>query len=167
MEDLRKECAERMRETVHGEEINTDEYNVSLAKMLGVTPFGAVHTHKAEHETILDHNHSFWQEYEEDVRTRNAVEEHVKKAIQSLIDDDVVYKESGEDSVYFEVYIEPSPDSLPLQTECGDCGRSVDAETELLMQSGDNNRTRYTLRVEVECDCGYSTIRESNMRKVA
>lgn len=170
MADLREECATRLRETIHGREIDMMENTVKLPHMLGITTIGAIHTHKAERNTLLDSNHEFWQDFEEEVNTDGKAQRKVESAVRSLRADDIFrmtypYGEEA-DIVYCEVdEMQPRADTL-LTTECGGCGETIDVPLSLDMKDswGDNNRSFYTLRANIDCPhCDFSTIREASM----
>ena len=67
MEDLRREVASRMRASLHGREIDmVEQVTPELPHMLGITPLNKIHDPKNEEMTLLDPQHHFWQQYEDD-----------------------------------------------------------------------------------------------------
>lgn len=173
MADLREECAVRLRKTLHGREIDMMENTVHLPHMLGITTIGAIHTRKAETETLLDSDHHFWQDFEEEVNTAGKAKRKVESAVRSLRADGIFrmtypYGEEAE-IVYCEVdEMARGPEETTLTTECGGCGETIDVPLAMHTNQGDNDRAFYSLRVNVDCPhCDHATIREAKLHKVA
>lgn len=167
MADLRRECAELLRETLHGKEIDMMRNTVRLPHMLGVTPIGAIHSRRAEEGTILDVEHEFWQDFEEEITTRGQVKRRVESAVRSLREDDVLRMTHpyGEDAdiVYCEVDTMDERGKLSLTTECAGCSETIDAQLSLNYDEGvEEALNHYYLQVDIDCPyCEYSSVRES------
>lgn len=156
MADLRREVARRLRETLHGREIDTMEKGTpQMEHMLGVVTLGAISTEKSERGTILDPDHEFWESYYEDIKTENGVRSEIKTAMQSLKDEGVfrVTTPYGEDAgiLYVEVGdIDEKPNRM--LTTCAECGGRIPTEPELTFSYG-----RYRLIFDLDCpDCEFS-----------
>lgn len=160
MADLRRECASRLRETVHGREIDMLEQSVTTAHMLGIVPIGVNSNHEVEEGTLLDERHEFWQNFEEDVRTKNGAKHRIESAIRSLKKDDIfrMTYPYGEDAdiAYCEVDELGAPRSLLLETTCAECGNTIEAPLSL-----DYNDGAYSLGVHVDCPhCDFTSMVE-------
>lgn len=132
MEDLRKEVATRLRETLHGREIDTMEKGMpEIEHMIGVVPIGAISTKECEKGTILDPHTDFWNDYEEDVKTKGKVKDKIATAMQSLEDDgtfDISWP-YGEDGGIAYVEVDEYEDrSNSMTTECRECGAIIPFE---------------------------------------
>lgn len=155
MNDLRRECAKRLRSTLHGREVDLFYEDVDVAQMLGVAEFGTISTRDAEQGTILDPDHSFWDEYTEEVQTRNAVYSHVKSAISSLREDNIFkithpYGEAA-DVVYCEVERFGEPSGVGVRTTCKSCGQNTMATLNIVNRNG-----TYSLEGDISCEaCGF------------
>jgi hypothetical protein len=164
MSDLRREVASRLRETLHGREIDTMEKGMpEIEHMLGVVTIGAISTDKAENGTILDPDHDFWNSYHKDVDTKNAVEENIWTAMKSLFEDDVfrVTTPYGEDAgiLYVEVdEISEDKNTQAMVTTCAECGASIQTEPELKMDYG-----QYRMVFDLDCrECEFNeTVRKN------
>lgn len=125
MYDLRQEVAKRMREAMHGKEIDMVEgVRPQLPHMLGITQLDEVHDPFNEEGTLLDPSHGFWQSYDGTVKTRNKLTRKVKTAIHSLKQDDYLrmtypYGEEAE-VVYVEVDV---PENEHIH--CPNCGEPI------------------------------------------
>ncbi len=160
MVDLRREVANRLRAALHGREIDmVEELKPRLPHMLGITPLGNVHDPKNEQMTLLDPQHHFWEDYEEDIQTKRSCREKIQTAIHSLKEDDLFrmtypYGEEAE-VVYVEVD-RPTIHRRPqeIQTSCAECDSDIAAEPNLLLRSGS-----YYLRFSLDCpDCEFSRV---------
>lgn len=156
MADLREEVASRLRNSLHGREIDMMETSYpGIPHMLGITPIDKVHDPHNEEMTLLDTQHPFWENYEEDVRTKNKATEKIETAIRSLKEDDIFrmtypYGEEA-DIIYVEVDKLQS-DGDNIQTSCKECGEPVTTNPSL-----DQNRATYHLTFSIRCEeCGYT-----------
>lgn len=170
MADLRQECAARLREALHGREIDTLENDIEIPHMLGIAPIGTIPTDKVEEGTLLDPAHEFWTDYEEEVRTSGKAHRKVESAIRSLRKDDIFrmtypYGEEA-DIVYCEVdEMAESGDAL-LTTECASCEETVEAPLSLELSNGYSDGGLYKLVVDVDCPhCGFERLLEEPMRR--
>jgi len=157
MEDLREEVASRLRNSLHGREIDMMEtVRPRIPHMLGVTPLGKVHDPKNEEMTLLDPQHPFWQSYEDDVRTKNQLSSKVQTAIRSLKEDGVFrmnypYGEEAE-VVYVEVD-KLHPTANAMNTSCKECGATVMTQPNLEEELG-----RYHLKFTIDCpECDFTS----------
>lgn len=153
MDDLRQEVATRMRNAMHGREIDMFTERAEVPHMLGITPLGKTHDPRNEEQSLLDPSHHFWDEYHKDVQTMNKVNEEIQTAIRSLKKDDVFrmtypYGEEAE-IVYVEV------DELGRETDvpCLQCDSMKTDVTRKVEQSG--NTYSSTLRVSCN-ECSFS-----------
>lgn len=152
MADLRREVSRRLRDTLHGREIDTIEYGTpEMEHMLGVVPLGAISTEKVEKGTILDPEHDFWQAYYEDINTENAVRTEIETAMKSLKEDDIfrVTTPYGDDAgiLYVEV---GSTEQNDIVTTCVECGASIETKPEIVLE-----RDRYVIQFDIDCSsCG-------------
>lgn len=172
MADLRRECAARLRETIHGREIDMMENTVQLPHMLGITTIGTIHTHDAEKGSLLDPKHEFWQDFEEEITTGGQARRKVESAVRSLRADDIfrMTYPYGRDAeiVYCEVdSMEQSGETL-LTTQCGECGETIDVPLSLDYDAGyDGERAFYSLSVDIDCPhCDFRSVREVPLRRV-
>lgn len=165
MADLREECAIRMRQALHGREIDTLDKSVSTPHMLGITPIGAIHTHKVEEGTLLDPDHQFWQDFEEEVNTSGKARRKIESAIRSLRKDDIFrmtypYGEEA-DIVYCEIDEMGNRGSTLLPTECHGCGESIEVPLSMNYEGGS-----YGLQVDVDCPhCDFSRLMEGRLSR--
>lgn len=149
MADLRRECVTRLRETLHGRNIDMLEKNVTTAHMLGIVPIGVRSNHEVEEGTLLDPEHEFWSDFEEDVNTKGKAKRQIESAIRSLKKEDVLrmtypYGEDA-DIVYCEVDELGEADDVLLPTTCAECEHTIDAE--LSLEYGDS----YSLQANIDC----------------
>jgi hypothetical protein len=149
---------------MHGREIDMMEsITPQVPHMLGITPLNKVHDPKNEKMTLLDTQHSFWQDYEEDVRTKNKLMEKVETAIRSLKEDDIFrltypYGEAA-DVLYVEVdKIQSS--SNTMNTTCADCGALLTTTPNLVEKGG-----YYYIKFSLECECGFSRNLERGLQR--
>lgn len=156
MADLRAEVASRLRNSLHGREIDKMQgVDPELPHMLGITPLNKVHDPMNEEMTVLDTKHQFWQEYEEDITTAAQVEEKIETAIRSLKEDGVFrmtypYGEEAE-IVYVEVD-KLNNRSNSMKTSCKECGNRVTTAPSLELIRGS-----YHLTFSVDCpECDFS-----------
>lgn len=170
MADLREECAIRLRDTLHGREIDMLENTVQTPHMLGITPIGAIHTDKVERGTLMDPQHQFWQDFEEDIRTIGEVHRKIESAIRSLRKDDVFrmtypYGEEA-DIVYCEVDEMGNRGATLLPTTCHGCGESIEVPLELGYEPGYNESGHYSMEVEINCPhCDFSRLLRGNLHR--
>lgn len=149
MADLRRECAKRLRRTLHGREIDMLEESIETAHMLGIVPIGTITTPEVEKGTLLDPKHEFWEKFQEDVNTKSGVIQHVESAIRSLQKDGIFrmthpYGEEA-DIVYCEVDKMDGAGDVLLPTECAECNNTIDVPLSL------NYDEEYTLDFTIEC----------------
>lgn len=164
MADLRREVAQRLRETVHGRTF--DEYEEELPEtphMIGVVPVGARSTQKAEEGTLMDPEHEFWQSYYEDITTKNGVSREIETAIQSLFDDNIVRRrEVPEGSGIHHVTVDKfGGTGSEIPTECASCGNRITANPNLELY--DN---RYYMTFNLSCECGFGRKLRRNLERV-
>jgi len=151
MEDLKREVAYRLRDTLHGSEIDTLENDMpTLEQMLGIVPIGEEKEIGDIEGTILAADHDFWDLYYKDVLTTAAAKEEVESAIYLLRDDGVfnVSTPYGEEAGiwYCEVSGIGDDNYDGHTTECVECGASIDADSELVRMGN-----AYKLRFEIDC----------------
>lgn len=165
MADLRREVAKRLRETLHGREIDTMERGMpELEHMLGIVTIGAISTPEAEKGSLLDPEHEFWSGYYEDVNTKNGVRGEIESAMHSLKDDNILRISTpyGEEAgiMYVEVGdIEETPNRMV--TVCTECGESIPTEPELKHSYG-----MYSLSFSLDCpECDFSEVLGMNLNK--
>jgi len=164
MHDLREVVASRMRNALHGREIDMIESTKPrIPHMLGVTPLGKPHDVTNEDGTLLDPQSAFWQSYEPSVETRREVEQEIETAIRSLKESGVFRMEYpyGEDAgiVYIEVdsMTDSNNTTLGLETECKNCSSNITARPSLVLSSNS-----YNISVSVECpNCDFSGVYET------
>lgn len=158
MADLRDLVRKKLRNSVHGREIDTLEYGTpELPHMLGIVPLGAISTETAEKDTLLDCNHPFWDDYHKEINTRNGAKTEVRTAMMSLRDDGIfrVTSPYGDDAgiLYAEVDSQNSEPST-METECAECGATIVAEPTLSMNYG-----RYRVTFTINCSvCDFETV---------
>lgn len=165
MADLRREVARRLRDTLHGEEIDTMEKGMpELPHMLGIVTIGAISTPEAEKDSLLDCDHEFWSDYYEDVNTKGKAKREIQTAMRSLKEDNVfrVSTPYGEEAGiwYCEVGdIDETPNRMV--TMCEDCSESIPTEPQINHSSG-----RYSLTFELNCpNCDFSESFGANLHK--
>ena len=159
MSDLREVVSSRMRNALHGREIDMIESTKPrIPHMLGVTPLGNPHDVTNEDGTLLDPQSAFWQSYEPSVQTRRDVEQEIETAIRSLKKSGVFRMEYPYDEDAGIVYIEvdsmrqTNRTLLEGETECVNCGSKTTAQPTLVQT---NNA--YNISVSVECEnCDFS-----------
>lgn len=156
MADLRQEIATRLRNSLHGREIDTmDTVTPRVPHMLGVTPLGKVHDPNNEEMTLMDTQHPFWQEYEEDIRTKNKLMEKIETAIRSLKEDNIFkitypYGEEA-DIMYCEVE-KLSSTNNDIKTTCKECGALLTTQPDLVENDG-----YYHLSFSIDCpECEFA-----------
>jgi len=166
MADLREEVASRLRNSMHGREIDMMEtVKPRVPHMLGVTPLGKIHDPDNEEMTLLDTKHPFWQEYEEDIRTKNQVMEKIETAIRSLKEDDIFRMNYpyGEEAEVIYVEVEKlQATSNDMKTTCAECGTILTAQPDLVQTNG-----YYHLRFSLDCDkCDFSRLLEQKLQRL-
>jgi hypothetical protein len=152
MEDLRREVASRLRNSLHGREIDMMEHKPRLPHMLGVTPLREVHDPNNEEMTLLDTKHPFWQDFEGDARTRSQVTEKIETAIRSLREDDIfrMTYPYGQEADIIYVEVDPLTESSSWEADCHACNSTLSAEPSL-----ERTAFTYTLKFNASCDCGF------------
>lgn len=156
-----------MRAALHGREIDmVEQVKPRLPHMLGITPLGKVHDPNNEEMTLLDPQHHFWNEYEEDITTKRATAEKIQTAIHSLKKDDLfrMTYPHGEEAeiVYIEVEKPSVTEETTIQTSCKNCSHDLTAQPNLLLDNG-----RYYLRFSLDCpDCDFSRVLQENLQRL-
>jgi hypothetical protein len=163
MADLREEVASRLRNSMHGREIDMMEsVKPRVPHMLGITPLGKVHDPNNEEMTLLDTKHPFWQDYEGDVRTKNQVMEKIETAIRSLKEDNIfrmTYPYGEEAEVIYVEVDKLQPTANDMKTTCAECGSILTAQPNLSQDRG-----HYYLKFSIDCpDCDFSAVFEQNL----
>lgn len=170
MTHLREEVAERLRETLHGKEV--DMLNVvqpRIPHMLGVTPLDETHEPDKEKGTLLDPKYPFWSDYYQDVETRNAVMEETETAVKTLVEDDIVrltYPHGREAEIIYCEVDEMSTDTnkteetaMNMKTSCRECGTTLTTQPELVQTT-----RHYNITVSIDCTkCDFSQVYEQPM----
>lgn len=161
MEDLRKEVASLMRETIHGREIDTLENTVEVPHMIGVTPIGESHSPENERGTILDPSHEFWEEWHDDIVTVTVAGAKVETAIRSLADDGIfenTYPYGKSADIIIPKIDRVENMTVDVSTACLECGEEV-----IPSLSVEDSASTYELQLSVSCaDCGYSGLYSTN-----
>jgi hypothetical protein len=165
MSDLREEVAVRMRQTLHGKEIDMFDADVRIPQMLGIVPIGNTSSSEDEEHTLLDPSHEFWDDYHDDVESVYDVYEKVRTAIESLEEDGILritYPHGKEAEIAY-VEVDEIGRNAPLATttDCADCDESIKPEITIRESGG-----YYFLRMNLSCECGYSTIQEMKFTRV-
>lgn len=156
MADLREEVAIRLRNSLHGREIDTMENTVEIPHMLGITPLGKIHDPNNEELTLLDPKHEFWQQYYEEVNTKHVVHKKIETAVRSLREDGTFtmthpYGEEA-DITYVEVERLDRQPEQAMTTECLDCGERIDARLSVNLAG-----KTYLTNVDIDCPhCDFS-----------
>lgn len=163
MADLRREVSTRLRNALHGKEIDMMKgQKPELPHMLGITPLNKQHDPLNEEMTLLDISHPFWQEYEEDIATMNQLKQKIETAIRSLKEEGVLqmtypYGEEA-DIIYVEVE-RLENESNVLQTSCTECGAPIASQLSLAEE-----RNSYYISVSLDCDsCEFGGKYERNL----
>lgn len=158
MADLRREVAIRLRDALHGRQVDMEQDIVpKIPHMLGITGLGNVHDPTTERHTLMDPSHHFWEEYDDTVETKNAVMEKLESAISSLRQDEhfTMTHPYGEEAgvIYCEIDVpDEATSEETLQTSCKNCDTLVTTDLNLL-QRGNS----YNISVSIDCpDCGFS-----------
>lgn len=167
MHDLRREIAQRLRETLHGREVDLmKEEPLRLEHMLGVIDVGEPVPIDGADGSILDPDHDFWNEWHSDALSGYYVRDKIKTAMHSLKEDDIFrmtypYGQEAE-IVYIEVdELQNSPEQQ-LQTSCRECGSTLTAVPNLTQDSD-----YYYLRFSIDCpDCEFSNLYETHLQRV-
>lgn len=161
MEDLRREVASLMRETIHGREIDTLENTVEIPHMIGVTPIEEPHASKNNRGTILDPSHEFWDEWHDDFVTESTTSQKVESAIRSLAEDKIFentypYGESADIIIPKIDRVEKM--KVDVSTRCLECGEEI-----IPSLSIEDSSSTYELEFSVSCaDCGNGGIYSTN-----
>lgn len=160
MADLRREVASRLRNALHGREIDIMKNRVEVPHMLGVTPIGKIHDPQNEEMTLLDTKHQFWQDYDGDTETKSAIMEEIETAIRSLRKDDTfrMTYPYGEEAEVTYVEVDELRSKEKQTTKCAECGENIPYSLEL-ENLGD---TAYAARFHLDCpSCDFSGTFES------
>lgn len=165
MADLRHEITVRMRNAIHGREIDTmNTVTPRLPHMLGITPIGKCHDPNNEEMTLLDVNHPFWDEYERDLTTSGQVKEKIETAVHSLEEDGILrvtYPHGVEAEVLYVEVDEPETRDNTMETTCKNCGSEISTELNLLQDTG-----HYFINVPVSCsECDFSGVYETHLQR--
>jgi len=172
MTHLREEVAERLRETLHGKEVDMlDGVRPRIPHMLGVTPLDETHEPDREKGTLLDPHYPFWSDYYQDIETRNAVIEETETAVKTLVEDDIVrltYPHGTEAEIIYCEVDEMNTDTeqrddtdtrMSMKTTCVECGTILFTQPELVQ-----NTRHYNIKVLVDCpQCDFSRAYEQPM----
>lgn len=164
MSDLREVVSSRMRNTLHGREIDMiSPPTPRIPHMIGVTPLGKEHDVRNVDGTLLDPQFDFWESYEPSVETKREVKKEIETAIRSLDKSGELRMEYpyGEDAgiVYIEVdnMRKNNRTLFDGETVCADCGSKTTAQPTLVQT---NNS--YNISVSVECEeCKFSAVFET------
>lgn len=164
MADLRRKVAQRLRETLHGREIDTYEKGKpELPHMLGIVTIGAISTDKAEADTLLDNKHRFWQDYYTDINTKNGVKKEIETAIHSLKEDGIfrVTSPYGEEAGILYVEVDDIDGvERAMTVTCTECGEMIETAPEI-----SHNYGRYRVIYRLNCpDCQFSAVLENNLQ---
>jgi len=166
MADLRREVAVRLRNSLHGREIDMMEsVKPTLPHMLGITPVGKEHDPDNEEMTLLDTRHEFWQDYVEEVLSERTAKEKIETAVRSLKEEGtfrMTYPYGEEAEVVYVEVDDVVSEETPLSADCAECGSVTTAVPRLT-----NKGSTYALRVSVSCDeCGFSATYDANMVRI-
>lgn len=151
MLDLKEEVQTRLRNALHGREIDERANDVRLPHMLGITPIGKVHDPKNEDMTLLDPEHPFWSSYHEDVSTANEVVEKVETAVRLLKEDGAfrITYPYGEDADISYTEVDDVRQKSSYTVLCDSCDGIASASLDI------EHRGSYTIVVDIFCeDCG-------------
>ena len=171
MEDLREEVAERMRDSIHGREIDMLENDVIIAHMLGITEIGEEHNTVDEEGTLLDREHPFWDAWHDDVNSSYTAMKLIESAIRSLREEGVftMTHPYGEDAdIVIPEISEVSNNSLLGMVNCAKCGEPVYPSLSVspLSRSDSSKIGSYGMDMMITCDsCGFSGLFRSNMTR--
>lgn len=160
MEDLRREVASRLRNTLHGQ---TVPKKTRLPQMLGITPLDKVHDPNNEEGTLLDTDHHFWQDWHEPVRTQSQAIQNIHDAVESLKADGTFRTTENGDQLYCEVDELPEETNFfKLHTTCAECGSDLYVSPNLSQDSG-----YYDLKFSLDCpDCEFSGVYKSTLQRL-
>lgn len=173
MTHLREKVAERLRETLHGKEVDMlDGVRPRIPHMLGITPLDETHDPDNEKGRLLDPHYPFWSDYQRDIETRNAVMEEIETAIRTLVEDEILelsypYGREAE-IIYCEVdnvntdrneNESKNKTATSMKTSCLECGTTLFTQPELVQNSG-----HYNIKVSIDCpECEFSRVYEQTM----
>ena len=156
MADLRREVASRLRNSLHGREIDMMEHTVEIPHMLGVTPIGKIHDPQNEKLTLLDPQHQFWKNYDDDIRTKRAATEEIETAIRSLKKDGILRKTYpyGEEAEVVYVEVDKLADTEDRgRIECLNCEALVPYSLSLELKK----EGTYAVQTTIDCnECDFS-----------
>lgn len=170
MRDLREEVATRMRDAMHGKEIDYYGKEAGYSQMLGIVEFGEKSTPEKEEGTLLDPDHEFWQEWHEDYMTGYSVKKTIQTAIRSLKDDGILRvtfpydTDSREaETAYVEVdKLTDSTESVMMDVKCSECGEMTDAAVSIKLKE----EVGYNLKMALSCNsCGESGVYSIGFRR--
>lgn len=132
-----------------------------IEHMLGVVTLGAISTPECEKNTILDHNHEFWNDYYKPVNTSNGVRSEIRTAMESLKEDEIfrITEPHGPDAGILYVEVEDISDSgSNITAPCADCGTTIETTADMTLSDG-----QYSLVFEIDCPaCGFSAVTEND-----
>lgn len=165
MADLRREVAKRLRDTLHGREIDTMEKGMpELPHMLGIVTIGAISTHKATKGSLLDCDHEFWNAYYEEVKTDGKARREIESAVRSLKEDGVFRTSTpyGEEAgIWYCEVDDVDEEPNRMVTVCTECGESIPTEPKI-----DHTYGRYTLQFTLDCpECDFNDTYKANLHK--
>lgn len=136
-----------------------------IPHMLNITPLGKIHDPENEEMTLLDPKHPFWQDYEEEIRTKNAAMEKVETAIRSLKEDNIfrmTYPYGEEAEVIYVEVDKLQPTANDMKTSCKDCGTILTTQPNLTQDNG-----YYHLKFTLDCpDCEFSGVYTQNLMRL-
>lgn len=148
--DLKEVVTKRLNESVDGEEVDTLRQDVRIPHLLGITPLGTAHDRSNEEDTLLDPNHSFWNEYDENVSSRRDAVANIDRVLRLLRKEgtlEILYPYGEEADI---VYIEVDGDT---GTECAECG-SIETATRTWHEVAGN---QYVYVLQVSCqECEFT-----------
>lgn len=153
MADLREEVASRLRNALHGREIDMMERHVGLPHMLGITPIGKFHDPQVEEMTLLDTEHPFWQNYHKEVDGPDQAAQEIQTAIRSLKVDDVfrMTYPYGEEAEVVYIEVDKLNRNRGMTTDCHKCGETIDLDVNV-----PNDDLGYYFQAVIDCPhCGY------------
>lgn len=161
MYDLRVEVAARLRDSLHGKTVDMMQpVKPRVPHMLGLVEIGEVFDPKMIEGTLVDPSHEFWDNYYEEVRTKNKAEDELITCIESLreTEDFRISYPHGEDAgiVYVEVDDPTGDDACDyckeqFTTTCNNCEGELLTAPSLVLHSG-----YYHIKASIECpECGY------------
>jgi hypothetical protein len=170
MTHLREEVAERLRETLHGKEVDMlDGVRPRIPHMLGITPLDETHEPDYEKGRLLDPKYPFWSDYHRDIETRNAVMDEIETAVRTLVEDEIfelTYPYGTEAEIIYCEVDEMNTDTnkneetaMSMKTSCRECGTTLTTQPELVQHT-----RHYNIKVSIDCpQCTFSQVYEQAM----